>query len=425
VKPLPRGILDLARADAEALLERLGQPRYRADQLLAWVHGRGIVDPAAMTNLPRALRLALAAELPADLGSRVRTVETSQDGTTRIEVELIDGAVTETVLIPEDDEPDEPDVLDDDAPPVRKARAGSRSPKPPTPGPRPPTPAAFTQCLSTQVGCAFRCAFCRSGSRGFLRQLAAGEILAQRTWARRTLGARGEIVRTVLMGIGEPLQNLDEVLAALRTLTDPRAGAVSPRRITVSTVGLPDGIRALGAAFDGRMGLAWSLHAADEETRRVLLPVASRRPVGEIVAALRDYPLPPRRRITVECVLVGGVNDGAGHARAVVRLLAGLRCKVNLIPFNPWGQGESKVESRKSKAGDGPEQEESGTHSAQRKAHSPLVSPTPHAVDAYREVLVAAGLSAFVRKPRGADILAACGQLLGTADLSPGGRWDS
>jgi len=223
------------------------------------------------------------------------------------------------------------------------------------------------------------------------------------------------------MGVGEPLQNLDEVLAALRTLTGPRAGAVSLRRVTLSTVGLPEGIRALGTAFDGRIGLAWSLHAADEETRRVLLPVASRRPVGEIVAALQDYPLPPRRRITVECVLVGGVNDSAGHARAVVRLLSDLRCKVNLIPYNPWGQGGATVDSRQSTVG----AEESGTHSAQRTAHGPLVSPTPAAVEAYREVLVAAGLSAFVRKPRGADILAACGQLLGSADLSPGGRWDS
>jgi 23S rRNA (adenine2503-C2)-methyltransferase len=411
VKPLPRGILDLTRADAEALLERLDQPRYRADQLRSWVHGRGIVDPAAMTNLPRALRLALAAELPADLGSRVHAVETSKDGTTRIEIELLDGSVTETVLIPEDDEPDEPDALEVDASPARKSPRPPRSARPPKPEARGLKPVPFTQCLSTQVGCAFRCAFCRSGSRGFVRQLAAGEILAQRAWARKTLGARGEVVRTVLMGIGEPLQNLDEVLAALRTLTDPRAGAVSPRRITVSTVGLPDGIRALGAAFDGRMGLAWSLHAADEETRRVLLPVASRRPVGEIVAALRDYPLPPRRRITVECVLVGGVNDGAGHAHAVVRLLAGLRCKVNLIPFNPWGREASTVDGRQS--------------TVDRESGRGLRAPTTAAVQAYREVLVAAGLSAFERKPRGADILAACGQLLGPADLSPGGRWDS
>jgi 23S rRNA (adenine2503-C2)-methyltransferase len=195
------------------------------------------------------------------------------------------------------------------------------------------------------------------------------------------------------MGIGEPLHNLDGLLPALRLLTDPRAGGVSARRITVSTIGVPGGIRRLGEAFGGRIGLAWSLHAADEATRRRLLPAASRRPVSEVLAALREYPLPPRRRLTVECVLVGGVNDSLRHARDVVRLLSGLRCKANLIPYNPWGDAGAR-----------------------------LAAPAPAAVEAYREVLAAAGIPAFVRKPRGADVLAACGQLLGTSDLSPGGR---
>jgi 23S rRNA (adenine2503-C2)-methyltransferase len=228
---------------------------------------------------------------------------------------------------------------------------------------------------------------------GFVRNLSTGEILAQRHWARRELEGRGVIARTVVMGIGEPLHNLDALLAALGLLTDPKAGDVSPRRFTVSTIGLPEGIRRLGEAFGGRVDLAWSLHAADEETRRQLLPGASRRPVAEVVAALRAYPLPPRRRITVECVLVGGVNDSVRHARDVVRVLSGLRCKANLIPYNPW-EG-SKTD---------------------------LVPPSPGAVSAYQETLAAAGISVFVRKPRGADVLAACGQLLGTSDLSAGGR---
>jgi 23S rRNA (adenine2503-C2)-methyltransferase len=374
--------LDLGRAELEALLRRLGQPRYRADQVLSWIHGRGVVDPAAMTDLPRALRDALARELAPDPGSRPGPLETSADGTTKLGLALRDGSATETVLIPEDDEEDDEGPAGDEAGERGRTR--------------------LTQCLSTQVGCAFRCAFCRSGTLGFVRHLTAGEILAQRLWARRTLGERGAIVRTVLMGVGEPLQNVDGVFAALRLLLDPHGGAVSPRRVTVSTVGVPEGIRGLGEAFGGRVGLAWSLHAADEETRRALLPVASRRPVGEVLDALRAYPLPPRRRITVECVLCGGVNDSERHARSVARLLSGLRCKVNLIPFNPWPPAAGAAAEA-----------------------SVLRPPSAERLAAYREALAAAGCSTFVRRPRGADILAACGQLLGRADLSAGGRWDS
>ncbi|MBN1770817.1 MAG: radical SAM protein [Deltaproteobacteria bacterium] len=337
-----------------------------------------------MTDLPRALREALAAEYGAEPDTRLAAAETSADGTTKVVVALPDGGSTETVLIPEALE-----ELDDD--------------------PLEPEPSALscTLCLSSQVGCAFHCAFCRSGSRGFGRHLEAREILAQLHWARVALGGRGNIVRLVLMGIGEPLHNLDGVLPALRLLTDPRAAAFSGRRVTVSTIGLPEGIRRLGETFGGKVALAWSLHAADEATRRRLLPVAARRPVAETVEALRDYPLPPRRRITVECVLAGGVNDTDGHAREVVRLLEGLRCKLNLIPFNPWA----------------------GTDGAEAPAATadgePLRPPAPGRVEAFQRVLAAAGLSAFVRRPRGADILAACGQLLGSADLSRGGRWDS
>jgi 23S rRNA (adenine2503-C2)-methyltransferase len=386
----PRNVFDLSRADLEALTAGAGQPRYRADQLLAWIHGKGVLDPAEMTDLPKALREGLRASWPPAPGSSLAADEASSDGTRKLRLALADGACTETVLIPEAGEPEDDE---EEAAPGDSARAGAGLER-------------FTQCLSTQVGCAFGCAFCRSGSHGFVRHLGGGEILAQRHWARRALGGRGEIVRTVVMGIGEPLHNVHELLRALRLLTEPRAGNVSPRRITVSTVGLPDGIRALGEAFEGKIGLAWSLHAADEATRRVLLPVASRRPVVEVVAALRAYPMPPRCRITVECVLVGGINDGVRHARDVARLLSGLRCKVNLIPFNPWREPSPEEATR---PGAGPA----------------MRAPPPSAVEAFQETLAAAGLSTFVRKPRGADILAACGQLLGSSDLSRGGRWDS
>jgi 23S rRNA (adenine2503-C2)-methyltransferase len=392
VEPPRTGLLGVPREALETLVARLGQPRYRADQVLGWVHARGELDPAAMTNLPRALREALATEYGLAPATRPAGCETSADGTTKVTVALADGGTTETVLIPEaveelDDDPDE------------------RRPAPPA-APR-PAPLAFTLCLSSQVGCAFRCAFCRSGSHGLGRHLAPHEILAQLHWARAALGDRGAIVRLVLMGIGEPLHNPDGVLPALRLLTDPRAAAFSGRRVTVSTVGLPEGIRRLGEAFGGKIALAWSLHAADDDTRRRLLPVAARRPVRETLEALRDYPLPPRRRITVECVLADAINDSERHARDVVRLLDGLRCKLNLIPFNPWRDADGSACPATTADG------------------APLRPPAPGRVEAFQRVLAAAGLSAFIRKPRGAEILAACGQLLGSADLSRGGRWDS
>ncbi len=387
MQPLPTGLLGTTREALETLVARLGQPRYRADQVLGWVHARGVLDPAAMSDLPRGLREALAAEYGAEPDTRLAAAEASADGTTKVTVALSGGGTTETVLIPEAAEelggdPDE-------------GRAAPRAPRP------------FTLCLSSQVGCAYRCAFCRSGSRGFGRHLAPREILAQLHWARVALAGRGTIVRLVLMGIGEPLHNLDGVLPALRLLTDPRAAAFSGRRVTVSTVGLPEGIRRLGRAFGGKIALAWSLHAADDETRRRLLPVAARRPVRETVEALGDYPLPPRRRITVECVLADGINDSDRHARDVVRLLAGLRCKLNLIPFNPWRDVDGAACPASTADG------------------APLRPPAPGRVEAFQRVLAGAGLSAFVRKPRGAEILAACGQLLGSDDLSRGGRWDS
>jgi 23S rRNA (adenine2503-C2)-methyltransferase len=372
--------LELSRKDVERIVADLGQPRYRADQILGWIHGRGILDADAMTNLPLALREALRGAWRPGTDEIVADVGTSVDGTTRIDLRLRDGACTQTVLIPE-----APAAEDDDAedePPRQAPRPAAGRPSEPVAAAQ--GPRLFTQCLSTQVGCVFGCAFCRSGSGGFERNLTAGEILAQRHWARQALEGPGVIARTVVMGIGEPLHNLEALLAALALLTDPKAGDVSPRRFTVSTIGLPEGIRRLGDVFGGRIGLAWSLHAADEETRRRLLPGASRRPLTEVVAALRAYPLPPRRRITVECVLVDGVNDSVRHARDVARLLSGLRCKANLIPFNAWEGSRAE-----------------------------LAPPSPEAVFAYQETLAAAGISVFVRRPRGADVLAACGQLLG------------
>lgn len=356
---IPPSPFDLDRTAAAALVERLGESRYRVNQMLAWVHGAGAIDPAGMTDLPARLREALAAEWAGSRVPEAAGVETSADGTTKISIRLADGAVTETVLIPDDEEPAD-----------TGERAGESR--------------KYTQCLSTQVGCAYRCAFCRSGADGLSRNMTLGEILAQRWHGVWLLGGKELIRRTVLMGIGEPLHNAAAVLAALRVMTDQRAGAVSPRRITVSTVGLPAGIRALGETFGGKIALAWSMHAADDATRARLLLVAARHPLRDVVAALRAYPMPPRDRITVEYVMARGVNDSDRHARDVARVLSALRCKLNLIPLNPHD----------------------GTD---------LLPPPPDRVEAFREVVAAVGVSVFVRKPRGGDVLAACGQLLGRA----------
>jgi 23S rRNA (adenine2503-C2)-methyltransferase len=188
------------------------------------------------------------------------------------------------------------------------------------------------------------------------------------------------------MGMGEPLHHYDETARALRLLTHPDGFAISPRRITVSTVGLVPGIRRLGADFGGKVGLAISLHAPDDVTRSKIVPMNERFSVAELIQALRDYPLPKRRRITIEYTLIDGINDSIEHARALVRRLTGLRVKVNLIPMNP-------IEA------------------------SALRAPAEHRVQRFREELARAGLSCFVRMRRGDEVSAACGQLALSSDL--------
>ncbi len=296
-----------------------------------------------MTNLPRPLRDALLAEFTAPTAKITKT-RTSADGTRKLEVDFVDGGAVETVLIPEE---------------------GGR----------------LTQCLSTQVGCAFRCAFCLSGSLGLTRSLSAGEILQQVHLGRSAWFEGERLSNIVLMGSGEPLANYDASTRALRLLTSSRCVDLSSRRVTLSTIGLPKGIRRLGKDFSGHIGLAVSLHGPDDETRAQLLPKVSAVPVAAVIDALIRYPLPKRRRITIEYTLVSGVNDNPKQARDLVRRLARLRVKVNLIPFNE--------------------------HHA-----CDLVPSPPEAVEAFQRVLIDRGITAIVRRERGADIGAACGQLV-------------
>jgi 23S rRNA (adenine2503-C2)-methyltransferase len=242
-----------------------------------------------------------------------------------------------------------------------------------------------TLCVSTQFGCAMGCVFCASGRAGLGRGLGADEIVSQVIIARRYLDASEDLTNLVFMGMGEPLHHYDETARALRLLTHPEGTGMSPRRITVSTVGLVPGLKKLGADFAGKVGLAVSLHAPDDPTRDRIVPMNKRYPLSELIAALKSYPLPRRRRITIEYTLIDGVNDSDAHADRLVRVLSGLAVKVNLIPMNP-------VEG------------------------SGLQASPPERVDAFQARVAGYGYSCFVRARRGDEVSAACGQLA----LAPG-----
>jgi 23S rRNA (adenine2503-C2)-methyltransferase len=223
------------------------------------------------------------------------------------------------------------------------------------------------------------------------RGLKAGEIVSQVILARRELEPGEQLKNLVFMGMGEPLHHYDETARALRLLTHPDGGGMSPRRITVSTVGLVPALRRLGEDFGGKVGLAVSLHAPDDRTRETIVPMNRSYPVAELVQALRDYPLPRRRRITIEYTLIDGVNDGDSHADELARLLRGIPVKVNLIPMNPV---------------DG----------------SPLRASPPARVQHFQNKLARAGYSCFVRMRRGSAVNAACGQLALAPELVELGR---
>ena len=237
-----------------------------------------------------------------------------------------------------------------------------------------------TLCISTQYGCAMGCVFCASGQFGLQRGLGAHEIVFQVLLARRYLEPGEVLSNLVFMGMGEPLHHYDQTARAVRLITHPEGIAMSSRRLTVSTVGLPGGIQKLGDDFAGKVGLAVSLHAPDDETRSRIIPMNQRYPVAKLLQALKAYPLPKRRRITIEYTLISGINDSVEHAERLADLLRGLRVKVNLIPMNP-------IEA------------------------SSLEAPSEAAVARFRERLADRGYSCFVRTTRGDDVLAACGQL--------------
>jgi 23S rRNA (adenine2503-C2)-methyltransferase len=397
--PAPTPPLARTQDEWREAVRARGERPFVGDQVWDWIHKKGVVDPAKMTNLPARAREALRDE---GLGEvlRVRTLHASTDGSRKLTLELRDGATIETVLLPRvtdappsasehellaASEAEGAGVEDDDDETLTGARspsgiAAGASASAQVPGVR------VTQCISTQVGCAMGCTFCASGVAGLKRHLGPDEIVAQVLLGRSLLRAGDEatppeVLRNVVyMGMGEPLHNYEATARSLRLLTQRGGIGLSTRRVTVSTSGLVPEIRRLGDDFGGMVALAVSLHAADDETRSALMPINRKHPLAELMRALADYPMPPRRRITIEYTLVAGRNDGLDEAKKLVRLLAGLPVKVNLIPMNPI-------------------------------ALSSLGPPSNDRVLAFQETLVRAGLSCFLRRRRGDDVSAACGQL--------------
>lgn len=336
-----KNLTELSRAQLRQVVAALGEPKYRADQLYRWVFQHGVRDFDAMTNLPKAMRQKLVDEGYSVGRVTLGRVAESVDGTRKLQVKLDDGGVVETVLIPMAE-------------------------------------GEFTQCISSQVGCALKCDFCYTGTLGLARHLTAGEIVDQVLAARAAVPPDMRVTHVVYMGMGEPLHNLDAVLESIETLADPDGINLSHKRITVSTSGLVPQIDALGQAAP--VNLALSLNASDDATRDVVMPINKKYPIEQVLAALRRYPLPPRRKLTVEYVLLGGVNDSDADARRLVKLLRGLKVRINLLPWNPFDARD-------------------------------YARPEDDRVRAFQGIVKAAGYTVTVRTTKGLDINAACGQL--------------
>jgi 23S rRNA (adenine2503-C2)-methyltransferase len=341
-----RELIGLDRSELAAELASIGAPAFRARQLWHWIYHRGVTDFAAMTTLAKSFRSALAEGY---VVSRPRTVVDRQsvDGTRKWLLGFSDGQEAETVHIPEEDR--------------------------------------GTLCVSSQIGCTLTCRFCHTGTQRLVRNLAPAEILGQLMLARDALGEwpsppDGRLISNiVMMGMGEPLYNYDNVAKALRIVMDGEGIAISKRRITLSTAGVVPMIRRAGAELG--VNLAISLHAVSDELRDRIVPINKKYPIAELMDACRTYPgLSNARRITFEYVMLRGVNDSPADAKALVKLIAGIPAKVNLIPFNPW-------------------------------PGAPFECSSDAAIAAFSDIVFAAGYASPVRAPRGRDIMAACGQL--------------
>ncbi len=342
-------LLDLPYPKLEALITgRFGWAKYRAAQIWRWIWARNVRDFSCMTDIARDAREALINETRISLPV-LELKRESSDGTVKFLLRLEDGEHIETVLIPSE------------------GKDGRRR---------------LSQCLSSQVGCAMACTFCSTGKLGFKRNMTMGEILGQLQVAREYVGdndpSHPVIRNLVYMGMGEPLLNPAAVMDSLKTLNDPRGLAFSPRRITVSTCGIEKGLRELGES--GLAFLAVSLHAPTQELRQRLMPRAAVWDLDEMLMALEQYPLGTRERITLEYLVIHGVNDGDEQVRELAKICARLKAKLNLIPYN-------------------------------NTPGSSYAAPTPEQMLDFEKKLWAKNITAIARKSKGGDIEAACGQL--------------
>lgn len=343
-------LYDFNRETLAKYLVGLGEKSFRATQIIKWVHQFGVADFAHMTNLGKALRERLAERMKFTL-PEVVAEQVSHDGTRKWLLRVDGGQAIETVFIPEVDR--------------------------------------GTLCVSSQVGCPLACSFCATGAQGFSRNLATAEIVGQLWIAARALGQfprneRRPITNVVFMGMGEPLLNFDNVLAAIDLMLDDNGYGLSRRRVTVSTAGVVPAMDALKQ--NSPVSLAVSLHAPNDELRNELVPLNRTYPLAELLAACKRFAQNyTHEQITFEYTMLDGVNDTPRHARELIRVLNGIPAKVNLIPWNPFPGGRYR---------------RSGSE----------------AVDRFRAILQSAGLIAITRKTRGDDIDAACGQLVGRVE---------
>jgi 23S rRNA (adenine2503-C2)-methyltransferase len=339
---LKTNLLGLNRKAMEDYFRSIGDKPFRAAQLLQWIHQRGVADFAAMTNLSKPLRARLAEQCEIRPPEIVQAREAS-DGVLKWVLQVDADNRIETVFIPEE--------------------------------------GRGTLCVSSQVGCALGCSFCSTAQQGFNRNLSVAEIIGQLWVAQRELGTERRVTNVVLMGMGEPLLNFDNVVAATELMMDDFSYCLSKRRVTLSTSGVVPALDRLAGVSD--VSLAVSLHAPDDALRDELVPINRKYPIKELLAACKRYiGKDARRKVTIEYVLLEGVNDSPAQARALAKLLAGVPCKVNLIPFNPFPGSSYRC-------------------------------PTPESMARFSEIVQHAGLVTTTRKTRGGDIDAACGQLVG------------
>ncbi|HBA26862.1 MAG TPA: 23S rRNA (adenine(2503)-C(2))-methyltransferase RlmN [Nitrospinae bacterium] len=330
---------DLSLQKMEDLVSSLGEKPYRVHQIYEWVFQKDVSSIGEMTNLSKNLRNQLS-ELSYISRLSIADKRVSKDGTEKYLLMLEDGNSIESVLIPDEDR--------------------------------------LTLCISTQVGCKLNCAFCLTGKGGFIRNLNHYEIIEQILSVRRE---KKDIINIVLMGMGEPLDNYENVIKSIKTMISPHGLKIPAKRITLSTSGLIPEIKKL-AKENLKINLAVSLNASDNETRDKIMPLSKKYPIEELLKTLKEYPLPPNRRITFEYVMIKRLNDSIEDAKKLSNILKGIKCKINLIPFNSYEGVDYEAPDYKN-------------------------------VEDFRNILISQHYTTIIRKSKGADISAACGQLRG------------